>query len=469
MLDGLLQSAEHAAWKASHSRSIVTKASDIIKSFYTATAALLAYGTYGGNLFEDSYEAALSGVETRRDSLKMDLLNQPDKPPDMAAVAEVDSIVNKGIALLAKTKQSLDSGDKLSALVRSTSDQAQLQQSFGQGFAGLNSLIQAESLSQEQNEQREARARSNVRNFLILGVVINVMAALLLVKVFVGTVTKRLSVILDNTERLASRKQLNALIGGDDEIARLDVSFHGAAEQLAVLEEMKARFFAMVSHELRTPISSIQITFNLLHTGALGEQSPEASKRTRAAEQNCLRLLRLVNDVLDVHKQESGKFQLSYSTFELADVVIRAVESVKPQAEKKRLSLESTVCPGSIEADSERVEQVLVNLIGNATKYAPSGTTISVIVEEEGDSALFKVIDKGPGIPPGVVDRLFEIYVQEKAETGSSGLGLFICKGLVESHGGKIGVETEINKGATFYFRIPRSRVDQNDAKPDVQ
>ena len=231
-------------------------------------------------------------------------------------------------------------------------------------------------------------------------------------------------------------------------------------ERLEV-ERLKNEFLAMVSHDLRTPLTSVQAFFHMLTAGVYGQFTEQGIKKLGAAERNVERLLRLVNDLLDIEKLESGAVELNTDAVELAGVLERSVEAVRSFAESGSVMLESASPPLKVNVDAERIVQVLVNLLSNAIKYSPAGGKVTVGVDD-GNSGFVtvRVTDEGPGIPElhrrSIFERFKQIKDTDAVYKKGSGLGLAIAQQIVRVHGGEIGVDSEEGKGSSFWFTLPR-------------
>lgn len=235
------------------------------------------------------------------------------------------------------------------------------------------------------------------------------------------------------------------------------------------LEELKSQFVANVSHELRTPIHAIRESVQLLLDSLLGELNEKQRKMLTLTARNIERLSRLINDVLDFSKIEAGKLRLKPTSFKVADIVAQTTATFDAWAKTKKVLMDhAQVDPRlEIEADSDRLSQVLTNLVGNALKFTPEGGTITIKSSAASSSSAkgaetrvrVSVQDTGPGISVKDKGRIFEKFGQGSAAkssaVGGTGLGLSISKELIELHGGTIWVESEEGKGAEFIFEIP--------------
>ncbi|HEY9898008.1 MAG TPA: ATP-binding protein [Pantanalinema sp.] len=242
---------------------------------------------------------------------------------------------------------------------------------------------------------------------------------------------------------------------------RLEETLEKRNRELQELDRLKSSFVNAVSHELRTPLTSIMGYAEFLEDelgGALSADQAEFVKQIQASSQ---RLKRLIDDLLDFARIEAGTFKLAVAPFDLGDKVEEIVESLRPQAAQARVTLlsEVTGAPGELNADAQRLGQVLINLIGNALKFTPEGGRVTVRLRREPDAMVCEVEDDGPGIPPEDQPLLFQRFSQLEAgkHKGGTGLGLAISKALVEAHGGKIGLESTPGRGSVFWFRIPLS------------
>jgi PAS domain S-box-containing protein len=227
------------------------------------------------------------------------------------------------------------------------------------------------------------------------------------------------------------------------------------------IERLKNEFVSIVSHELRTPLTSIRGSLGLMEGGAVGEMPPKARDLLRIARQNADRLIRLINDILDLEKIESGKIQLQIERLEPREVVESTVAELRGMALLYKVSLEMQVqAADAIAGDRDRVIQVLTNLLSNAIKFSPEGGTVTVELASGSPGFLrCAVRDRGQGIPPEARERLFNRFEQlEPANTrrrGGTGLGLAISRSLVDQQGGRIGVDSTPGQGSTFWFELP--------------
>lgn len=226
------------------------------------------------------------------------------------------------------------------------------------------------------------------------------------------------------------------------------------------VERLKQEFVAMVSHELRTPLTSLQATLSLLSAGSYGQLSTTGLKRVSGAESSIGRLVLLINDLLDMEKMEAGKLSMTAEECDLQHIISRSVDAVQGFAEQQGVRLCADKIPSiKVLVDPDRLLQVVVNLLSNAIKFSDDGGLVEIQVQSQGDAVELAVIDHGAGIPTGAEQLIFEKYQQAQSTDGKkrrgTGLGLPICKAIVEMHGGSIGVRTTAGGGSTFWVRLP--------------
>lgn len=227
------------------------------------------------------------------------------------------------------------------------------------------------------------------------------------------------------------------------------------------IERGKAEFLTMVSHELRTPVTALRGALGILAAGAAGELPPKAQALTSLADRNADRLHRLVNDILDIEKIESGAFAYRRTDVDLNQLVTQAAVELRPYADQYQVKIEvrSDLPRAFLHADADRLMQVLANLISNAVKHSPAGGTIDVHVSRTNESFRVNVTDHGEGIPEEFRRHIFEKFAQANwtatNRKGGSGLGLNISRAIIQHHGGVLAFDTESGKGSTFYFELP--------------
>ena len=254
---------------------------------------------------------------------------------------------------------------------------------------------------------------------------------------------------------------VSALRGPDGEIT----GYLGLARDISEIkriDRMKSEFISTVSHELRTPLTAISGALGIIVNGAAGDIPDTATKMLNIAHKNSLRLIHLVNDLLDMEKLAAGKMHFELKAQSLVPIVMQSIEANAAYAAQYNVQfvLENRVRDDvRVNVDAQRLQQVLANFISNAAKFSPPDSTIILSVEDIHNIVRVSVIDCGPGIPDEFRTRIFQKFSQadssDTRQKGGTGLGLAICKEIIERMGGKIGFTSEVGNGSTFYFDLP--------------
>jgi PAS domain S-box-containing protein len=246
------------------------------------------------------------------------------------------------------------------------------------------------------------------------------------------------------------------------------LSFRDISQRYA-LDRLKDEFISTVSHELRTPLTSIRGALGLLSSGILGEVNEKATNLLRIAQTNSDRLIRLINDILDLERIQNGREPLTFRPVQLAEIVRQAIDGMQPVAEAANVQLLHDTTQVKIDADADRLLQVLTNLLSNAVKFSPPDSAISVVLRPEVNGVTLSVIDHGRGIPADKLENIFGRFQQVEAsdsrQKGGSGLGLAICRTIVQQHCGRIWAEQNPTRGSTFHVFLPYKPVPA--ATPD--
>ncbi|MCT2558427.1 ATP-binding protein [Tsuneonella sp. YG55] len=242
------------------------------------------------------------------------------------------------------------------------------------------------------------------------------------------------------------------------------------------IEGMKTEFVSTVSHELRTPLTSIGGSLGLLAAGAAGPLEEKVARLVSIAHSNCERLIRLINDILDIEKIESGKMQFDLRRMSLAPLLQRTAQANRAFGDAHAVAIELSMPPWpvAVMGDPDRLEQLLTNLVSNAVKHSPAGETVHIALETAGGRARIEVRDRGDGIPEDFRDRIFGKFAMadgsDSRRRGGTGLGLAIAREIAVSHAGSLGFADREGGGTVFAVELPLAECEDvcNADKPDT-
>lgn len=309
-----------------------------------------------------------------------------------------------------------------------------------------------------------------VQQFLAWLLAATILVCPLLVLYFSQNVVRRLLRLVANAERLAQDKQLLEPVEGNDEISHLDKVFRHMAETInrtraerEEAERVKKDFIAMIGHDLRTPLSSVQGTLSLIADGIYGDLSETGADRARMAEKSIERITHLANELLDIERIESNGLQIALTPTELHSVIEKSIANLEGFALYKKITVEYSACKETVMADETRLIQVVTNLLSNAIKFSPDGSTVTVKAKAGTNGQVeLRVTDRGRGIAPEQKEEIFARYKQVDKDDANNergiGLGLAICKAIIENHAGQIGVDNVEPSGCSFWVHLTSAK-----------
>lgn len=568
----MLQESEQAVKSESRAKQIVASAAHLLRDVSEMKRSLQGMATSANGFRAD--------FDDKRASFSRDL----DQLQQLATAQDL-AITKSVIESATAVQLQLDDVVKLSKSATSDIVEYRLKQ-LDKEIAPLETTLRSRisSLSnqatgiQNRSIEQQGSARDTLKSIVLIGVLLNIAAAIGVSIFFSRTITKRLKVLNDNSFRLASRLPLHSRLTQTDEISDLDKSFHWMAKELEDLarreraitdnaidvlcsidengkfvqvnpasyavwgfppeeltgqrfisiirdrdkestlktmqtaielkepvtfengvngkagnsvevmwngtwsekdnalflvarditerkriENLKKDFVNLISHDLRTPLTSIQAFLEMLSMGMYDESLPEMRTKAKYSEVDVARLISMINSLLDLEKMEAGHIEIVTAETDVDDVLNRAISSVDALAQISKIKLIKRSCDCLINADDQALVRILVNLISNAIKFSPAGESVIVSANELDDRVEFQVTDSGRGISAENLEKVFDRFKQvELADArvkGGSGLGLAVCKALVEAHGGTIDVVSEEGKGSTFRFFIPKTNL----------
>jgi len=318
-------------------------------------------------------------------------------------------------------------------------------------------LLEAESAELHQAWKKSEENRLKLKQQIYAGVIADFVITVLLLTAFLLDITKRLKILVANAHSIPSGKRLENKVTGSDELAVLDAVLHNASEELFSAKEHRKSLMEMVAHDLRSPLSTAKSTVELLLSPAVRDSAESSQGHLERLRRSLMQLIAFVEDLLTIDKLESGKLELELSVFKIQPLVDDCFESLAIKVQSRDIKLVKEGENFEMAADQARLTQVVTNLLTNAIKYSPDGGTVKVVTERHDGNVMLSVIDQGKGIARVDREKIFQKFVQAKDAKSNEGygLGLAICKLIIDAHKGKIGVNSEVGKGSEFWFSLP--------------
>ncbi len=456
----LLKQAEYEIWRERHAKEVIAESNALLSSFIGAVSGLYLYSASGSPVYRQRYLEQAKRIPRQIQALQVMLRDSPNQKD---ALERIRPIANKGMLLLAEGERFADEG-KPRELISGRSELGAISTEL---VTQLKQFVKEQENAQALNPEIQAAVRMRITQWMIAGIVLNLAIVVVAAWLIHKTALTRLAVLVENTSRLTAGKELHQPLSGSDELSYLDRVFHTMAEELREAARRKQEMIALVSHDLRTPLTSVKASLTMVCQGIFGNVAGKAVDELNDAAKNTNRLLCLVNNLLDIERLEAGLLVMAPQAVPLEGIIEASLLAVGNAAEVREIELEPQDTDLIVEADGERIVQVLVNLLANAIKFSPAECKVAIAVAEHPlDWAEIKVSDTGRGIPQDHQELIFERFHQVKAEDSrpgqGTGLGLPICKAIVSAHGGSIGVDSKEGQGSTFWFRLPLAKPGQN-------
>jgi signal transduction histidine kinase len=443
--------ASEESLRQAKSKEFVAEINGLSILILQSSYALLSFKALRSSAFLSDYDRL--AAEIPRAEVKLEALCKDDEHRQLR-LKQLKETINRVLHLMQRFREPSDSVSFL--LENPLAFRMEMERDYRLFLEQINRIDAEEG--QLQNNNSELIFRERFRDLLWLGLAANFGITCWLVLLFSKNITGRLDILADNAQRIANRQKLNLPFTGNDEIAELDQTFHRVAEDLKEAEQRKQDFVSMISHDLRSPLTSVQTTLALIQKSD-EKISDTNEKRIANASRNIGRVNRMLEQLLDMEKLEAGMLKIAPSLTDLDTIIKQSIDSMHDQASEKSIAVNYQPQRLVISADSERLRQVLINMLANAVKFAPNGTAIDIIVLDKSNTVTVSVSDHGPGISLAeqqkVFDRFHQAIENPSLRSAGSGLGLAIAKALIEAHNGSIGVSSTEGKGSTFWFSIP--------------
>jgi signal transduction histidine kinase len=330
----------------------------------------------------------------------------------------------------------------------------------------ITDLAFAQEEDLERVRLQQVARRQNIVDLLQQLIVFNLLLALIMGSLFLFDITRRLGILVENAQLLPKNMPLNKRVTGNDELSYLDSVLHEAAGELRNSADQRRYLMEMVSHDIRSPLMSAQVSLEVLSDKRIGELPPMATRQVEALGANLRRVISLTSDLMEVDKLEVENLELDRQLVDIWDFVEENLVGLAELAKKKDITLVNECAHIKIMADKLRLGQVVTNIVSNAIKFSPEHSWIRVQASRNESYLNLSIVDNGPGIPKKHQQRIFEKYAQLENGAGKGfGLGLAICKLVVQAHDGAIGVTNEAGAGARFWVRLPLPKQTGRDGQ----
>jgi signal transduction histidine kinase len=413
------------------------------------------------NFRRKEYRKFLYSLE--QEYLRFDSLTQ-DQPELNAIAKNCESALKQGTDVLDRIASDVHSHKQLDfeAYRPAIDTLRNLFQTLITGVLSLVSLHEKQFAEQDNSVQIEHR--NLILKYAIAAVWVNGVFSVILAIFLVKGVTSKLQIMSDNARRISLAEPLNPPIKGNDEIAELDRAFHWMDESLKETARARQEMFAMVTHDLRSPLTVVQASLEMVDmktSEEFGNFTASGERLIRTMARNCNLMMGLINDLLDIEKINSGSFVLETESVCLAEVFeeVRGLMSDWIETHKLKLIVDDTELFAV--ADQSLLTRVVYNLVSNAAKYSPSGGVITIAAVDRGSEVEVTVSDTGRGIPPHMLETIFDRFKQVddggRKKKGSSGLGLTICKAVIDLHEGRIWATSKVGEGSVFHFTLAKA------------
>lgn len=460
----LQQEAEAEGQRAVESQALATHigrlGTEVLQLFIASSSSdrVRSWPTSGYQGFlSPNYKAMLQKVVVEYHTLEKMTAN---KPKLNHVVKEAYKAMAEGVKVIEQANLEILAGH-IDSVVGSSDEKDKYLRSLGTHMVSQELLLLADNEEEIVNEstRKQAAIRHNITKYSLIVNLASIFFSVLLARFLVQTLTSRLRILAENAVRFAAHQPLHARLSGYDEIAQLDQVFHDMASSMEESSQRKQEIYNMVTHDMRAPMTAVQSCLEMLCTGDTHEFTSRTRKLIGIAARNSSRTVGLVKDLLDSQKIDAGMLELSATSVHLEDVFETVSLDIAGWLEE--FGMHVTFCDTDliVTANEEMLGRILFNLISNAIKYSPPDSTVSVNATPDARMAEITVTDQGPGIPKhmlkSVFDRFRQVSSSDPMAGEGSGLGLSICKDLVELHGGHVWVTSERGQGSTFHFTMP--------------
>lgn len=406
-------------------------------------------------LTADQYRATTQEQINQAKNIKLD---SPRVQAILSKAQELQEVQGEALEILEQNPEAFSDFDRMQILMsRFASVRKRLRRSR-EMLLEIQTLIYAEHREMEETMRKDSEQREHVKTLLLAGFLGQLALTASLLAVLLYNITNRLNSLVKNAENLPTGKPLTTKVKGNDEIAYLDTVLHNASDKLEEAAQNRQSIMNMIAHDIRSPLMSSNILLEELTDEVNKAPTERAQKTTSRLRSVFSQLFILVEDLLAIDKLESGTLELDLSLHNLKDLVGQSIDTLRPQAEKRGIKLANKMPDVEVVLDEGRILQVLNNYISNAIKFSKDNSTVEIQGDIGSKSVTVAVMDTGKGINKADLPHVFDKFFQASEGDGKKkgfGLGLAICKRIIEAHRGELGAESETGKGSAFWFSLP--------------
>lgn len=459
-LSSLLDESAHEIQKEARSKAIIACVEGLLRDVARATVTAITYNVSHSEDLKFRYSALRARIPVTYRELK-DLV-KGDQEEELLVKRLWDSIDTNWLATQSFIMRSppLQRMSDFFAVPDNLTYEMFLLNDLG---SPGRTLLDRERRIERSGSLSRAQIRQHYEQTLIFSLIMSAGVSVILAFYFTKSISRRLDYVMANTFRWSLRLPLNPPVGGTDEISELDMALHKTAGELSEFERFKSQLISVASHELRTPLTALQGTLTLLSAGALGELSDRAIGKVEEAEVSIKRLIRLVNDLLDLERLKAGKAEWAKSKVHIQDMANAAEESLQSLLNDRQNMLEITVSDGIVVGDHDKLVLMLGETIAHSIRRAPPETVIKVTSVWRLDNLYIDVLDEGAAVTGWLKDKLFEpfynIHDLETAPPDLNGLELALAKAIAEHYGGGLTAAADEDGRNILSLRLPAEKV----------
>ncbi|MBY0358750.1 MAG: HAMP domain-containing histidine kinase [Candidatus Obscuribacterales bacterium] len=445
-----LQEAELEIKREAYAKKVVGILTLLSSHLVRAGVSLYVYNASGDSAALNNYEEETSLLSSQIKDLSIPANKDP---AERERILPFEITMQRGLMYMEEARQSIEIGDKQKVELEFERLKS-LSKTLSSRVSELSKWYQKKINT---SPEQQAARRLLIKQMILFSICINLITAIVLTVFFNRNTARRLSLLVDNTNRFANGDNLAEPLGGSDEIAELDAFFHKMATTVKEASRRKQEFVDMIIHDLRNPLTSLKLTLEIITSGKHGETVPDKTKSmlTRSKEQ-LERIIVLINNLMDAEKFSVAKMQMHFDSVPVAHIFEHSLKTLSEIAKQKNIKMEAPTTDVELYVDPERIIQVLTALLSNALKFSTPDSSIVISLEDKPNLLKIKIKDNGPGVDPKLQDKLFTCFQQDNRSTSLTGSSLAICKEIIDLHKGTIGFENN-EIGSTFWFSLPRT------------